>query len=69
MAVPFNDASSQQDALDKARAALSLLGGNPSPFFYQDRWVCVYNAPYDYKALAVTPITLDVAKSALKAIK
>lgn len=57
--VPGQDATSETDALDKARAALPTLTGKPAPMFYKNKWICLYNnLQGGYRAAAVTPISM-----------
>jgi hypothetical protein len=56
-------ASSIQDAMNKAKIALSTLSGAPTPIYYQGEWVCLYNSAQGYIIGAITPIPLSKALS------
>lgn len=57
----LNQASSPEDALNKARAALPTISGNPQPYYTDNHWACMYNIGNGYFAGAVTPITFSKA--------
>ena len=57
--VPYDQAISRVDAMNKAKAALSSLEGTPTPVAVdetQKQWYCAYHNQYDYLSVAVTPI-------------
>jgi hypothetical protein len=57
--LPLHAASSEIDALDKARAALPSLTGRPSPIAFKGKFICLYNnLPNGYKAAAITPVSV-----------
>lgn len=68
LGVPYNQAISSNDGLNKAQSALGTLTGNPQPEEYEPgRWVCVYNNNYNYLSAAFTPVDvgMDARKSQL----
>ena len=59
MGVPFEQATSKGDAMNKARMALPTLTGDPIPTPVDDshkQWYCLYDDDYHYVAIAATPV-------------
>jgi hypothetical protein len=64
VAVPFSEATSRADAVNKARSALQTLSGTPTPTPRDDahkQWYCLYDNNYHYVSAAVTPLMSQAA--------
>lgn len=66
-------ASSKDDAINKAKAALSSLNFAAGPIYYSQSniWACIYNIDSGYQALAITPLPSQSfnTDSVFKAVK
>lgn len=64
MGVPSDQATTKGDAMNKAKAALATLSGNPTPMATNsenNQWYCLYENDYQYLALSVTPLNVSSA--------
>jgi hypothetical protein len=57
--VPYTDAGSEQDALNKANQSLPTLTGGQGPIQNEGRWICTYSTANGYQAGALTPIPMN----------
>lgn len=69
--VPFEEATSKGDAMNKAKAALKTLKGTPEPIPTDNtnkRWYCMYENDYNYLAVSITPLDVsnELARSAFQ---
>ena len=64
------DASSTDEAMQKASDAMNTLSGKPTPLPDEedDMWLCIYNIGHGYLAVAGEPLPMGV-KSATHIIK
>lgn len=60
--VPLDQATTKGDAMNKAKAALVTLTGNPTPQPTDDKnnqWYCLYENEFHYFSAAATPINIS----------
>lgn len=62
--VPMDQALTKGDAMNKAKAALLTLSGEPEPLptsKENKQWYCMYQNDYNYFAVSITPLSVSNA--------